>query len=321
MKLSIIVPIYNVEKYLRKCVDSLINQDLSSDEYEIILVDDGSTDNGGKIADEYSIAYSNISILHKHNEGVSEARNNGISLAKGEYIMFVDADDYLQPNVLNYLIKKMDSDKLDILRFNYRFVNDYGEEIFPNKYGKLFDDYRDEICSGETFLNERMSSAGYAWQFVLSRELTRIKFMSGIILGEDMNWTFHTLLEAKRVTSTNMVLYNYFVREGSATKTKDIDKIKFKMENQLWHVQQLKLVGDTLCNHSWFDGMIANTVLSILSNVALNFYDSREEYLTQLDQLRVFPISKRMLTPAAKRKRLLCNLSPRLYCWLMHITH
>ena len=97
MKLSIIVPIYNVALYLRKCVDSLLAQDIT--DYEIILVDDGSPDECPQTCNEYAEKYDNIKVVHQENAGLSAARNSGIAVAQGDYILFVDSDDYLQPNV------------------------------------------------------------------------------------------------------------------------------------------------------------------------------------------------------------------------------
>ena len=121
--LSIIVPIYKVEQYLSKCIESLLNQDLSPEDYEIILVDDGSPDRCGKICDEYAATFSNIRVVHRANGGLSAARNSGIETAQGQYIQFVDSDDYLEPEVLKTLVTKMETDNLDILRFNYQNVN------------------------------------------------------------------------------------------------------------------------------------------------------------------------------------------------------
>lgn len=128
MLLSIIVPIYKVEPYLRKCVDSLLVQDLSPEEYEIILVDDGSPDDCGKIADEYAARFSNVRGIHQENGGLSVARNTGIMTAQGKYIQFVDSDDYLEPDVLGSLVGRAERDDLDVLRFNYRNVNERYEE-------------------------------------------------------------------------------------------------------------------------------------------------------------------------------------------------
>ena len=128
MKLSIIVPIYNVAPYLRKCVDSLLVQDISDS--EIILVDDGSTDDSGWIADELVNAFRLsplasrllLRVIHQSNAGLSAARNTGIAAATGNYIMFVDSDDYLQPNVLGTLMEQVEREHLDVLRFRYQNV-------------------------------------------------------------------------------------------------------------------------------------------------------------------------------------------------------
>ena len=102
MKISIIIPVYNVEKYLRECLDSILAQ--SYKDFEIILVDDGSTDSSGNICDEYSMKYENIKVLHKNNNGLSSARNAGLDIAQGEYILFIDSDDVVSPVMLETLM-------------------------------------------------------------------------------------------------------------------------------------------------------------------------------------------------------------------------
>jgi glycosyltransferase involved in cell wall biosynthesis len=145
VKLSIIVPIYGVEQYLRKCVDSLLSQDIPSSEYEIILVDDGGKDACPQICDEYArmnelenegvrkLGKPLIRVIHRENGGLSAARNSGIEAAQSEYIMFVDSDDYIEPNVLGALLSQMERDNLDVLRYNYQNVNEHYEIFNPNK--------------------------------------------------------------------------------------------------------------------------------------------------------------------------------------------
>lgn len=118
MKFSIVVPVYNIkEEYLRKCVESIIVQKF--DDYELILVDDGSPDDCGRIIDEYAKIYPSIIPIHQENSGVSVARNNGICKAKGDYIMFVDADDYVDDNILDVLNNSLKNNSCDILFFKY----------------------------------------------------------------------------------------------------------------------------------------------------------------------------------------------------------
>ena len=105
VKLSIIVPVYNVEKYLDDCLNSLTSQNISKDMYEIICVDDGSSDNSGKILDKYAIKNTNMKVFHKSNGGVSSARNIGLNNARGEYIWFVDADDVIARHSISYIIE------------------------------------------------------------------------------------------------------------------------------------------------------------------------------------------------------------------------
>lgn len=183
IKLSIIVPIYNVEPYLRKCVESLLTQDLDPAEYEIILVDDGSPDGCSAICDEYAQTLhpsggsrkgANIKVIHQPNAGLSAARNTGIMAAKGKYVQFVDSDDYLQPNVLRELVEQMERENLDVLRFDYQNVriNQVGDyEVFqPYKHPHQVD-MRTDVVDGETYLNERMGYACYAVQFIIRRSL------------------------------------------------------------------------------------------------------------------------------------------------------
>ena len=121
-KFSVIVPVYNTEKYLRKCIDSILNQ--SYDDYEIIIVNDGSTDSSKKIINEYCKTFSSkIKGVHKKNGGLSDARNKGVKKACGDYLLFVDSDDYIEKNLLKTLSKKL-KDEPDIIRFQIKEVHE-----------------------------------------------------------------------------------------------------------------------------------------------------------------------------------------------------
>ena len=177
VKLSIIVPIYKVVQYLCKCVDSLLAQDISASEYEIILVDDGSPDECPQICDSYVDIYGNIRVVHRENGGLSAARNSGIEVAHGEYVMFVDSDDYIEPNVLGGLLAQIEREELDVLRYNFQNVRvvdaahlEY--EVFsPNKAQKRDVDYSESVTDGYDFLNNHLGPMCYAWAFVIRREL------------------------------------------------------------------------------------------------------------------------------------------------------
>ena len=319
LKLSVIVPVYNVEQYLPKCLDSLLDQDLSRDEYEIILVDDGSPDRSGEICDAFASHYSHIKVIHRENGGISAARNSGIEVAQGKYVQFVDSDDYLEPNVLKTLVDKMERDQLDVLRFNYQNVNDRYEVFEPNKVSKPFVDYRDEVCDGLTFLTERLGFACYACQFMIRRELLKdCRFKEGVFF-EDTEWTPRLLLQADRVSSTDLMVYNYLMRIGSISRSKDEAKKKKVVNDKLSLIDSLKEQMGAAKDKRWFEGMIAQTVLSIVSDVANSFYAERSAYFQILKQKNVFLLSSFHATPSAKKKIRLANVSLSLLCFLLHV--
>ena len=319
IRLSIIVPIYKVEQYLPKCVDSLLNQDLSSDEYEIILVDDGSPDRCGEICDEYANRYSNVKVIHRENGGLSAARNSGIENAKGMYVQFVDSDDYLEPNVLKTLVQKMEKYNLDVLRFNYQNVNEKGNIIYPNKDPKRFVDYSDSVCDGLVFLNERLGPACYVVQFLIGRDLLDgCKFKEGIYF-EDTEWTPRMLLKAKRVSSTELVAYNYLMRVGSITKSVDEKKKRKVIGDKLLLIDLLKEQMNAAADKRWFEGMIAQIGLSIISYIASDYYAERKTILQAIKVKGVFPLSTYLSTKLAARKIKLANISPSLLIWLLRL--
>lgn len=318
LKLSIIVPIYKVELYLPKCVESLLNQDLPREEYEIILVDDESPDRCGEMCEEYAANNANIRVVHRKNGGLSAARNSGIEMAVGRYIMFVDSDDYLEPNVLKALTDKMDADNLDVLRYNYQNVNDRYEIFEPNKVSKPFVDYRDEVCDGQTFLTERFGFACYAWQFVVRRELLDGCLFTEGIYFEDVDWTPRLMLKAERVTSSNRVVYNYLMRSGSITKSVDEKKKRKVLDDLLSSIDSLQKTSEKAGVKIWFQGMITQIVLSVVGYVVANCYERKSEVLKTLQAKNVFPLSRFHATESNLRKIRILDTSPSLLFIFLH---
>lgn len=145
--ISVIIPIYNVEKYLKKCIDSIINQTYKN--LEIILVDDGSPDNCGKICDEYAKKDQRIRVIHKKNGGLSDARNAGIDIAKGKYIAFVDSDDYVEKEYIEIMYKELKKNNVKIVQCGINKISD-NEEIIDN-YGYL----KDELINSQRIMEEK----------------------------------------------------------------------------------------------------------------------------------------------------------------------
>lgn len=318
VKLSIIVPVYRVETYLRKCVESLLAQDLSIEDYEIILVDDGSPDGCPAICDGYAKQQRNIKVIHQANRGLSTARNTGIEAAEGEYIQFVDSDDYVEPNVLKTLIEQVDSYNLDVLRFNYHNVNERYEVFEPYKVNKLYVDYSDTVCNGETFLTERLGFGCYACQFILRASLlNNCRFKEGIFF-EDTEWTPRMLLKAGRVASSSLIVYNYLMRSGSITQSSDVIKKRKVLEDRLGLIDSLKTQMVDIADKRWFEGMIATTALTALGDISIYFWKERDIYIRRLKRTEIFPLSSYHSTPSAGRKIRLANISPSLLCMMLH---
>ena len=320
--LSIVVPVYNVAIYLPKCIDSLLDQDIPKDEYEILLINDGSTDDSGSICDEYAGREGNIRVIHQPNQGLSAARNKGIALARGEYVQFVDSDDYLQKNVLNDLLLQIKRDNLDVLRFNYQLVDERGYPSFPYKEQKAGVDYRDNVVDGTVFLNERLGSACYAWQFISRTDQIRDNhlFFKPGLLYEDTIWTPDLLLTVSNVNSADTIVYNYRMRNDSITRNTTKSHLDRTFDSLLYVIENFKEKRKTT-KVLWFSIMIAATCINYLNLVALKDFERRKVHIKNLKKLKVLPSNSRMGTKSGRRKLFLVNISPNLFCLVLHFLH
>ena len=314
MLLSIIVPGQNVEAYIGKCLDSLLDQDISSSDYEIIVVNDGSTDGTQKIVEGYASSHSNVILINQQNKGLSGARNSGVKVARGRYVMYIDSDDYIEKNVFGGLLAQAERDNLDVLRYNYKNVNEDYKVIVPKRNNKLYVDYSGDVTDGFNFLTHRLGYACYAWQFLIKAEIAKnVLFKEGIYF-EDTEWAPRMLNEAKRVASTDVVVYNYMKRTNSITNAVDESKKRKVIEDKMSLIDGLQLQSLDKSDKSWYEGMIAHIVLSILGLVTIQYYKERNDYIRRLKKLGVFPLSLYNSSVRNKTKLLLISICPLLYC-------
>lgn len=236
---SVVVPVYNVEKYLDNCVKSILRQNFSS--YEIILVDDGSTDSSPIICDAFQEQHSMIHVVHQHNRGLPGARETGVRYASGEYIMFVDSDDWLVDDALSTVYQAYMSSKSDVIAFDYVKVN----RFVLNDNIKCHDVFPDNcIVSNSKALDLyfNLFFPSNVWQFAVRRSIyvNEVRFPVGIMNGEDMGTTYQFLGKSKTVCFYKKALYCYAQGEQSYTKhTRDNEEKALSALNDLWTIQNM----------------------------------------------------------------------------------
>lgn len=233
-KVSFIIPIYNVEKYLGNCIESLLQQDLDHSEYEIILINDGSTDSSGEIATTYSEKYDNISLYHQDNSGLSVARNLGMDHVQGKYTIFVDSDDAWFPNKLKNLIEVCDKNNLDICFFGFIRNTPFGPE---KGYKQPFKN--NLIYTGEEILLHRLRVASI-WDKVYRTDfINKYRYYPGIS-HQDVEFNFRTLPFAKRIMFVDTVAYNYTWNDNSISRSKEKQKYLKRLRDDIVIVRNLK---------------------------------------------------------------------------------
>lgn len=223
-KFSLILPVYNVERYLSKCLNSCISQNIPSTEYEIIVVIDGSPDNSLNIALTYKKKYNNIIIVEKTNGGLSDARNMGLKIATGEYVWFIDSDDYIESNILYDIYKEFKSDSLDCIWIKWRNV-DENDCLIPF-YERVINNEMTNTMTGYLFMENVLETYLPAWSFIYKREFlltNKLQFSEGMYY-EDADFAYRSIPLLNRIKLYNNVCYNYLYREGSIISNTNMDK-------------------------------------------------------------------------------------------------
>lgn len=268
MKYSVIIPVYNVEKYIDRCLKSIISQNY--DDLEIIVIDNGSTDSSGSICDTYASEYSNISVYHIENHGVSAARNFGLAKAQGEFICFVDADDYLVGNLFSNMENQLDSG-LDLLVFSYynSLEKNLSEttrsaKILPIE-GKKDRNQFIALFTG-LFLSDMMYTV---WNKIYRREFLeehRIMFEQ-YELGEDVRFNLN-VFECVRTISFSKTCYYVYVsgRTDSAMGQYNPYRMSYQLE-ELEKVDQL-MTGWDIHDDQFIDQIKARILMSNIQNIS-----------------------------------------------------
>lgn len=282
MTFSLIIPIYKVEAFIERCLKSvLFQQDIHPNDYEIIIVNDGSPDKSGEIAEKYISNIPNAKVYHKANGGLSDARNYGLSFAKGDYVWFVDSDDWIAPNSLLILKKTLEQNNYpEIIMFRAKEEDDNGiQKDYVNKY---------------PFANSCIKSGAdilltHSWKtcspfYLMRRDLLLghgLKYMYGVY-HEDNEFTPRVLIKSKSVVQIDDFLYFRYVNSNSITqvpkykRAKDIVKVCDRLDD---FYKSEKLSYEVKRRWSEFIAMTLNTSFYLVKK---NFPDKKKEYNKEL---------------------------------------
>lgn len=237
MKLSVVTPVYNVEKYLGKCLDSLLSQGLSPGEYEIIVVNDGSTDSSLQIAEHYRSVHDNIIVLSQANQGISVARNAGLEIARGDYVYFIDPDDFLLKNSLGRLVELAYRHDADMVTFKSRVLREGANDSLTDEECDF------GACTPRCMSGLEADAEGLfplllsAWFYLVKREFLNaigLRYIPEMKNSEDTPFTLTVVLNARRVVVAGASVHRYLERSDSIrqdkSKAKNFKKIEYDIK-------------------------------------------------------------------------------------------
>ena len=257
-KISVIIPAFKVDGYIEKCIRSLENQDLPKEEYEIIVTNDGSPDNCRKIVEGLQKEFSNILLINQENQGVSMARNNAIAIAKGEYILPIDPDDYVVPNVLKSVYDDAKSRDLDVLYLAYEIFDKQGNAVWETDFESKNDTIFDGVDGYFAPRSLQMKDPDRSWAILYKLKmlnLHKINYPKNVPFLEDGLFLGKVFTVANRVGFSSAKFYQRTIREGSATNSKLLFSQK-AIDGFLLAVNDLILFSKTIPSHSKQRGLI-----------------------------------------------------------------
>ena len=285
MKLSVIIPVYNVEKYISLCIHSILNQGLDLKDYEILIINDGSTDTSLKIVNDFEQKYSNIFVYTQKNEGVGSARNKGLSLAKGKYVYFIDPDDYLAENVLKTIVYHADFHKVDVLTFISESTS--SSNINKSKTENRSSLKINTVSSGIEYIGENIFK-NEVWWYIINREfleISKVCFIQGRWM-EDAIFTASLLIKANKVAYLPLDAHRHLKVAGSAMTSKEPG-------------HYLKVIYDNANAAKAYNALIQN--LNLIENMHVNAI----KRLKRRQQSFVFFMLIRMLKSSITKKEIM----------------
>lgn len=312
VQISLIIPIYNVEAYIEKCINSVLNQTYKN--LDIILVDDGSTDSSPSICNAFEKKDSRVRVIHKKNGGLSDARNTGLEAARGDYVLFIDGDDFIHPNMVELLWREMEHQEADIAVCSFLPVSESQSVEFelPAYVPKLYTNMESLQCLFEESARVLMT---VAWNKLYRKSLfdkIRYPFQK---LHEDEFTTYKLLHLSKRTVLIELPLYYYVQREssimGTGFRLKSLDKLDALLERMLYFKENelsglytpafYDYLNDIIYDYFSICKHLPNET-TVLADLHSRFYNDYYEY----SKAAAFPFKRKI-------RFLLFHLSPALY--------
>lgn len=314
-RLSIVVPVYNVERWLGRCLESLYRQGLDEEEFEVVVVNDGSTDNSVSLAQDFASRHKNMRIITRENGGLSAARNTGMTHARGRYVWFVDSDDFIEPDSIKPILGYAEVNDLDIMCFYFQLAYEDG----TTRHHPYKPSNPDIIYSGEDFVT-KTGFVQSPWAAIYKKAFLdehNLRYMEGI-LHEDHEFSPRAQFLAKRIAHTETIVYNYFQRAGSIMKSSRSEKrvTSFLAICDSLHRFKHENVADGTPAADFFNGNIFFCLTQAMSHLA----QCDKADISLVTGKPFYPVTLPKGLPRKSRmKGLLINHCPRLYILLQKI--
>lgn len=312
-KISVIVPVFNIESYIKRCVDSILSQTYPN--IEIIIVDDGSTDNSGRIIDDIASTNSSIRVLHKKNGGVTSARLEGVKIASGDWITFVDGDDYIEPDMYEVLMKKAIDYQADISHCGYQMV-------FPSRVDYYYNTHKQIIQNNQKGLIDLLSGSfiepGLCNKLFKTKIVTTIAncnvMDSSIKINEDLLLNYYFFKESKKSVYFDFCPYHYIVRTGSAANSEVSRHFLYDP------IEVQKTILKDVSNNKELTNIVFGRLAGTYINGAAMTNPNREAYIDEyikmcrqeLKRIKE-PFLSGNMSKILKIRYRLCSFSPDLY--------
>ncbi|MBM6614271.1 glycosyltransferase [Desemzia sp. RIT804] len=299
---SVIVPVYNVEAYIEECLDSIIDQ--TYEKLEIIVIDDGSTDNSQQKIQPY-LTDNRVQLIEQENRGLSGARNTGLKAATGEYILFVDSDDYIEVFTIKEVVEKLEKNQVDLIRFNGKaFLDELNDPIKQNSYDFSHRLQEEKIYTSNLYEANRRTFVSPVYLYIIRREVlekNHIYFYEGI-LHEDELFTAQLFLAVESMMYMNRFYYNRRYRENSIMTTQSPERLKRTFDSYLIIYKELERL--------YFNDIYSNEQRKMIKRQMLSIYSGMGNS----------QIEKKLKEPSMKKLKGITKID-KLYLQLQKMIH